>query len=126
MFIEPNPSVSYYDEVIRYCVTVETQQLTKHMDLVGWPFVDQAKKNDAVMRASFAKHFLSKASIISDQNASFELRNLNDPIIVNSACLMINREYVVALLLQPIRHRRAGALINQKLHLRVLHLERNE
>jgi len=54
------------------------------------------------------------------------LSNLHNLVVVKSACLMINREYVVTLLLQPMGHRRAGALINQKLHLCMLHLERNE
>ena len=43
-----------------------------------------------MMWASFAKHLLSKTSIIGDQNASFNLCNLDDPIVVNSAHLIVN------------------------------------
>jgi len=47
----------------RHCLAVQTDQLIQDTNLVDSPFVSQAKKNDAVMRASFAKHLLSKASI---------------------------------------------------------------
>ena len=57
-------------------MAVLTDQLIKHANLVGRPFIGQAKKNDAVMRASFAKDLLSESSIISNQNASVDLGNL--------------------------------------------------
>src|SRR5437868_7524637 len=78
------------------------------------------------MRASFAKDLLSESSIIGNQNASVDLGNLYHFIIVNSTCLTINREYVMTLLFQPKCDRRTGTLIDQKLHLCVLHLKRYE
>ena len=71
-------------------VAVLTQQLIKHTNFVGSLFVGQAKKNDARVRASFAKDFFSKTSIIGNQDASFSLCNLKDPIVVSSARLIIN------------------------------------
>jgi len=67
-----------------------SDQLIKHANLIGRTFVTQTKKNDAVVRTPFAKYLFSKAAIVSDQNASFNLRNLDNPIIVNTACLIIN------------------------------------
>lgn len=42
---------------------METYQFIEHTDRVYCTLVGQSKKNDTVMRASFAEDFLSKASI---------------------------------------------------------------
>ena len=66
------------------------KQLIEHPNFVHCSFVGQTKKNDAMMWASFAKDFISEASIISNQNASFNLRNLHNLVIINSASLIVN------------------------------------
>ncbi|VFU18160.1 hypothetical protein SCFA_780001 [anaerobic digester metagenome] len=68
------------------------------------------------MEYPFTKYFLSKIFVIGDEDSILIDTFLYDFVVINASELVINRNHIMLLGLQPICNCRSGAFIDEKSH----------
>jgi hypothetical protein len=104
-------------KLVPQSLTMALQEITDDFDFVQRALIFQPKKNHSFVRTALPVYQLPEILIVGNQDPTLIESFSDDFFICGAARLVIYRKDLMPAGSQPLRNRRAGALVNQKAHL---------